>query len=378
MRSCRFGSTLRFAGLQKEAVMMPSRSIVRSILLTGFLVGYTPIVAQADVRVWTDKEEVILKGTLKGIEVLPGGASGKRVKGLPAAPKTKMLPPKPALRPVTREMDSADGKLTVGDLVRKMPPGSTLILKKGRYFGGTVNRPVTITCRPGAEITGAGKKAALRIDASPVVIDGCTLRDSRTVMNSAGIWAEPKMKVLTVRNSRIINNGNGILIGEGVGRSLTVENTMFEGNGSRGRAHQIYVSGTDTKLVIRGGTFRNTVGDGHVIKTGAHTTLIENTRILGSAKSYSRAIDAFAGGVLLLGNVRIEHGPDANGDIIGFGAEMQRRRNKVQNRVLFSNVSVKCLRRNGCQFIQTWLPGSISTSGVSVAGGRVNLTPGRK
>lgn len=358
--------------------MAPFRSYARTAALAVCLSGFAFVSADADVRVWTDKEEVILKGTLKGIEVLPDGAPGKRVKGLPPAPKTNGLPPKPAPRPVTREMDSGKEKLTVADLARKMPPGSTLILKPGRYFGGTVTGPVTIKCRPGAVITGAGKKAALRIHASPVIIDGCTLRDSRTVQNSAGIWAEPKMKVLTVRNSRIINNGNGILVGNGVGRSVTVENTIFEGNGAGGQAHQIYISGTDTKLVIRGSTFRNTVGDGHVIKTGAHTTLIENTRILSSDKSYSRAIDAFAGGVLLLGNVRIEHGPDANSDIIGFGAEMRRRRDKVNNRVLFSNVSVKCLRRNGCYLIQTWLPEKISTDGVSVAGGRVNLKPNRK
>lgn len=353
--------------------MALTRSYVLSAILAVCLVGFAAVSVQADVRVWTDKEEVILKGTLKGIEVLPAGTA----KGLPAAPKTKGLPPKPAERPITRSAQP-DRRLTVGDLGRKLPPGSRLVLKKGTYFGGTITASLKISCQPGAIISGVGKKAALRIDASPVIIEGCEFRDSRANQNSAGIWAEPKMKILTIRNSRFINNGNGILVGNRVGRVVTIENSTFDGNGAGGQAHQIYMSGTDTKLVVRGTVFRNTVGDGHVIKTGAHTTVLENIRIFGSGKRYSRAIDAFAGGVLLLSAVQIEHGPAANSDIIGFGAEMKRRRNPVQNRILFSNVSVKCLRKAGCQLIQTWLRDPISTAGVYVAGGRVDLKPRRK
>jgi hypothetical protein len=335
--------------------------------------SFTPPGANADIRVWTDQEEVILKGTLKGIETLPDGAA----KGLPAAPKAKGLPPKPALRPTTRSA-SPGSRLTVADLGRKMPPGSTLVLKKGTYFGGTITASLKIRCEPGAVISGVGQKAALRIDASPVVIDGCEFRDSRNNQNSAGIWAEPGMKILTIRNSRFINNGNGILVGNRPGRVVNIANSVFDGNGAGGQAHQIYMSGTDTKLIIRGSVFRNTVGDGHVIKTGAHTTIVENSKILGSGKRYSRAIDAFAGGVLLLTAVQIEHGPDANSDIIGFGAEIKRRHNPVNHRVLFSNVTVKCFRRNGCQLIQTWLPEPRSVAGVYVAGGKVKLSPVRK
>lgn len=341
--------------------------------LCAFTSGFMPTRADADIRVWTDQEEVILKGTFKGMEALPNGAAKRQ----PAPPKAKGLPAKPNFKPQNRAFGPGGG-LTVADFGRKMPPGSTLVLKKGRYFGGTITGPLTIKCQPGAEISGAGKKAALRIDASPVVIDGCILRDSRNVQNSAGIWAEPRMRVLTIRNTRFINNGNGILVGNGRGRVVTIENSVFDGNGAGGQAHQIYISGGDTKLVIRGSVFRNTTGDGHAIKTGAHTTIIENTKILGSSNRYSRAIDAFAGGVLLLTAVQIEHGPDANSDIIGFGAEIKRRRNPVKNRVLFSNVTVKCLRRNGCILLQTWLSEPKSVSGVRAVGGRVTLGPVRK
>ena len=339
----------------------------------AFLCALVPLGAGADVRVWTDQEEVILKGTLKGIETLPDS----RAKGLPPAPRAKGLPPKPARKPV-KQASGPGGGLTVADLGRKLPPGSTLVLKKGVYFGGTITGPLTVKCQPGAVITGKGKKAALRIDASPVVIEGCVIRDSRNAQNSAGIWAEPGMRILTIRKSSFINNGNGILVGNRKQAEITIEDSLFDSNGAGGQAHQIYISGTDTKLVIRGSTFRNTTGDGHVIKTGAHTNVLENTKILGSTKSYSRAIDAFAGGVLLLSDIQIEHGPDANSDIIGFGAEANRRRNPVKNRVLFSNVTVKCLRRNGCLLIQTWLGEPKSVSGVRGIGGQVKLGPFRK
>lgn len=349
------------------------RPFSTSTAFAACLCALVPLGAGADIRVWTDQEEVILKGTLKGIETL----QDSRAKGLPPAPRTRGLPPRPTRKPVT-QASGPGGGLTVADLGRKLPPGSTLVLKKGVYFGGTITGPLTIKCQPGAVITGQGKKAALRIDASPVVINGCVMRDSRNAQNSAGIWAEPGMRILNIRNASFINNGNGILVGNRKRAETTIDNSLFDGNGAGGQAHQIYISGTDTKLVIRGSTFRNTTGDGHVIKTGAHTNVLENTRILSSATTYSRAIDAFAGGVLLLSDVRIEHGPDANSDIIGFGAEAKRRRNPVKNQVLFSNVTVKCLRRNGCQLIQTWLPEPISTSGVSVTGGSVKLAPHRR
>ena len=334
---------------------------------------FAPAGAGAGIRVWTDQEEIILKGTLQGVETLPGGAA----KDLPAAPRATGLPPKPARRPENRTFSAGQG-LTVADFGRKMAPGSTLVLKKGTYFGGTITGSLTIKCEPGVVISGAGKKAALRIGASPVVIDGCVLRDSRNAQNSAGIWAERGMKILTIRNSSFINNGNGILVGNRQGAEITIENSVFDGNGASGQAHQIYISGTDTKLVIRGSTFRNTAGDGHVIKTGAHTTILENTKILGSSGSYSRAIDAFAGGELRLSGVQIVHGPDANSDVIGYGAEIKRMPSRTRHSVSFANVTVNCLRRNGCLLIQSWLSEPKSVSGVTAAGGRVNLSPFRK
>ena len=142
--------------------------------LSVFLFIFAPLGADADIRVWTDKEEVILKGTLKGIETLPNNGA----KGLPPAPRAKGLPPRPAQKPVTQAPGPCGG-LTVADLGRKLPPWSTLVLKPGVYFGGTITGPLTAKCQPGAVIAGKGKKAALRIDASPVVIEGCVMRDSR-------------------------------------------------------------------------------------------------------------------------------------------------------------------------------------------------------
>jgi len=156
--------------------------------LAAFLSALVPLGAGADARVWTDQEEVILKGALKEIETL----RDSRAKGLPPAPRVKGLPSRPTRKPVTRASGPGGG-LTVAGLSRELPPGSTLVLKKGVYFGGTITGRLTIKCQPGAVITGKGKKAALRIDASPVVIDGCVMRDSRYAQNSAGIWAEPRM-----------------------------------------------------------------------------------------------------------------------------------------------------------------------------------------
>ena len=159
---------------------------------------------------------------------------------------------------------------------------------------------------------------------------------------------------------------------------VTIEDSVFDRNGAGGRAHQIYISGTDTRLIVKRTVFRNTVGDGHVIKTGARMTVLEDSKIFGSSEGYSRAIDAFAGGDVQLIRVEIEHGPNANSDIIGFGAEAGRSRDRNRHRLSFEDVTVKCLRQNGCTLVQSWLAEPQSISGVTVTGGRVALKPFRK
>jgi len=83
------------------------------------------------------------------------------------------------------------------------------------------------------------------------------MRDSRNAQNSAAIWAEPRMRILTIRKSAFINNGNGILIGNRKQAEITIKDSIFDSNCAGGQAHQICISGTDTKLVIRGSTFRS-------------------------------------------------------------------------------------------------------------------------
>jgi hypothetical protein len=263
-------------------------------------------------------------------------------------------------------------------LLRNVPPGGTLALKRGDYYGTLIKKPVTIKNEPGARILGFGQKGALQIAATPVTIDGCEIRNSRAAMNSSGIWGEVGMKVLTIRNSRFFNNGNGLLIGRFPGVVITIEDTVFERQGAGGQAHQIYASGTDIELIIRRSTFRHTTGEGHVIKTGAKRTLIEDTKILGSPALYSRAIDAFAGGHVSLKNVTIEHGPKANHDIISFGPEMHRAKWRKQHSISFQDVKVKCLNSRPCKLIHSWLPIQEKITGVTVTGGRVDLKPVRR
>jgi hypothetical protein len=283
-------------------------------------------------------------------------------------------------KPPTKDQAAPPPPLPIqlSGLLKATPSGQTLLLPKGNYIGATINKPVTIKCEPGARILGASAKGAFQINANPVTIDGCEIRDSRTAENSSGIWGERGMKILTIRNSHFINNGNGILIGSHRGAVVTIEDSIFERQGAGGQAHQIYISGTDVELYIRRSLFRKTVGDGHVIKTGAKRTMIEDTRILGSTKRYSRAIDAFAGGVVELNRVVIEHGPNANDDIISFGPEIHRAPRRTKHQLTFRDLKVKCLRARGCTLVRTWLPLPDKLTGVTVTGGRVNLVPNRK
>ena len=79
-----------------------------------------------------------------------------------------------------------------------------------------------------------------------------------------------------------------------------------------------------------------------------------------------------------LNRVEIEHGPNANDDIISFGPEIHRAPRRTKHRLTFRDVKVKCLRADPCTLVRTWLPMPEKLTGVTVTGGRVNLLPNRK
>jgi hypothetical protein len=150
--------------------------------------------------------------------------------------------------------------------------------------------------------------------------------------NGAGILFETGNGSLTVLNSWIYGNEDGILTG-GVdaastgGMYVTISNSEIDNNGAPpgssryGYDHNIYV-GSVTQLTVTNSYIHDALG-GHEIKSRALTSIIRNNRIQdGPTAQTSYSIDLSDGGVgIITGNVIEKGASSINEHIIDFGAE---------------------------------------------------------
>jgi len=129
---------------------------------------------------------------------------------------------------------------------------------------------------------------------------------------------------VTIRNMICRRADMGLL---GFGDKLVIEGSVFAETLDKGRnhGHLIYACprhGGGSELNLRDTIVRAPGGEGHVLKTGCATTRILNSVLDGGDGNYSRVIDAFNGGELILRDSRITAGESGgNGDLIGYGAE---------------------------------------------------------
>ena len=118
---------------------------------------------------------------------------------------------------------------------------------------------------------------------------------------------------------------------------MTIEGSRFERNGSGGRAHGIYVNSGD-KFVLRHSQIISTKGEGHTLKSGAKRTVIEDSVLAALGGRNSRAIDAYAGGVLEVRRSVIQQGPNSdNSEAIGVALELNRTNPKPHSTLIEDN-----------------------------------------
>jgi hypothetical protein len=212
--------------------------------------------------------------------------------------------------------------------------GDTLLLAPGVYKECASVRGSNVTIkaeRPGTAIfdgvTCEGK-AILVLKGNQIVIDGLVFRNASVRdRNGAGIRGEGIG--LTVRRSTFSNNENGILYGVNTPGIVTIEDSVFDGNGtcegSGGCSHGIYINQV-TQLIVRRSTFINT-HVGHHLKSRAKSTVVEDCVIDDHAKGNSSyLIDVPNGGALVVrGNLLIK-GPrtDNSTAFIAFAMEGQK------------------------------------------------------
>jgi Right handed beta helix region len=234
-----------------------------------------------------------------------------------------------ALRPNTYRLHS--GQFAVG--AANANNGDTLLLAPGVYKECAVVRGSNITIkaeRPGTAIfdgVSCEGKAILVLKGNQTLIDGLVFRNASVQdRNGAGIRGEGVG--LTVRRSSFSNNENGILYGVNTTGIVTIEDSVFDGNGtcegSGGCAHGIYINQV-TRLIVRRSTFINT-HVGHHLKSRAKSTLIENCLIDDHDKGNSSyLVEIPNGGALVMRDNLLIKGPrtDNRTAFIAFAMEDQ-------------------------------------------------------
>ena len=152
-------------------------------------------------------------------------------------------------------------------------------------------------------------KAIWVISGADVTVDHITFSGARVPdQNGAGIRAEGRD--LTVRNSRFLDNENGLLAAPVEGSTVLIEGSAFERNGkcAANCAHGIYVSGID-RLKVVDSAFR-AQRQGHHIKSGARALeVIGSTIEDGPEGTASYLIDVTSGGEVVIADNVMQKGP---------------------------------------------------------------------
>jgi hypothetical protein len=195
--------------------------------------------------------------------------------------------------------------------------GDHVTIAAGTYTDCAVWKASNLTIEgAGADatvITGpacAGKGLFI-VQGNAITIRGLALTNAHVAdFNGAGIRAEGGD--LTVEHVRFANNEDGILAGTLPGRTITVRDSIFVGNGTcqgaGGCAHGIYVGHIALLRVERSRFFETRAG--HHIKSRALRTEVADCDLADGANGTSSfAIDVPNGGAVAVRGSHIQKGP---------------------------------------------------------------------
>ncbi len=215
-------------------------------------------------------------------------------------------------------------------LIDKAKTGSKVIIPPGIYPQGLfVNKSLTIKMKGAILRDTVNNKGIINVschNCSVTIKDfhGDGLSAKCQWGNCAGIRAEGKNFKLTLRRAHINRTVMGILT-DNRGGELFLEDSLIENTGLNDQSttlgHGLY-AGTIDRVVVRNSIIRRAFGDGHLFKSRASDTLIENSVIAGLDGFHSRVIDFPCGGKLSVRNSVLQQGKNTdNIDLISVGTE---------------------------------------------------------
>ena len=220
----------------------------------------------------------------------------------------------------------------LGELVKKTVTGGVLKVPAGIYGQGLfINRSMTVDLE-GVSIRGvANGKGIVNVSCDGCQVKIMNLRADGILAdclggNCSGIKAEGKGFKLTVENSSINNTVIG-LITDNRGGEIHFINSLIQNSGLNDRSgtlgHGFYAGDID-KVVVKNSIIRRSFGKGHLFKSRAAETEIDNSVIAGLDGRHSRIIDFPCGGHLSVQNSVLQQGEQTdNIDLISVGTEPQ-------------------------------------------------------
>ncbi len=301
-----------------------------------------------------EKDMVDMKSRMRVLEArtAPSGTTisgpvSSAVSSVPSQSASRSAAPKSnALKMNVSMCASGCDAAKFSDAIRLVPEGGTLTLEPGVYFDCVViKKSMKLVGKIGQDGSRAhlkkiacSGKGAIDLLAPEVTIQGLKISDiSVPDKNGACIRVGAKSKTVLIRDIICSNSENGLLGGpnkqDGV---MTIEDSTFEGNGKAQRAHGIYIN-SGHEVVLRNVKILAS-DDGHLLKTGALSTLVENSIIAALGGNSGATINAYGGGKLTVRNSVLQLGPNTqNHNFIGYADEARRIHEDAVHQILFEN-----------------------------------------
>ncbi len=245
---------------------------------------------------------------------------------------------------------------TIAQAARIARDGDTVEVQAGEYRGDVAVWPqkrLTIRAAGGRAVLVADGKAAEGkaiwvIRNGHFEVEGFDFVGARVAdRNGAGIRLA--RGTLVVRDSRFLDNENGILTGNDGSSTLVIERSLFARNGhGDGYSHGIY-AGRIARLEVRGSYFHSG-RTGHLLKSRARENRIEYNRITDEDGDSSYELEIAEGGrALVVGNIIEQSAKTSNHTIVSYAAGGYR---WPENELVMSHNTVVNRRPGGGLFVR--------------------------
>lgn len=271
-----------------------------------------------------EKDMIDMKSRIRVLEArtAPSAAVITVPAASPAAPAPQAPPPAAAARAGLKMNVSmcASGcdAMKFSDAVALLGEGGTLTVEPGTYFDcivikksmKLVGKIAQDGSRAHLKKIACSGKGAVDVKAPEVTIQGLKISEITVPdKNGACIRISAHTGKVLIKDIICLKSENGILGAPNKKNGiLTIEDSTFEGHGKNGRAHGLYING-GSEAILRNVKILAS-DNGHLLKTGARSTLVENSVIAALGGNSGAAINNYSGGKLTVRNNVIQLGPN--------------------------------------------------------------------